>query len=258
MNDDLRCAGIYAIRHSASGKVYVGQSQNVRKRIQEHSLLRKGCTYLRNALKRYGWEAFEIVILERVDDLALLNEREQYWIDTLHACDHELGYNLNPTAGSRRGAKHSPETKAKMSARNVSDETKAKLRAANLGKKCDESVRAKMSASGKGKKHSPEHVEKVAAATRGRTATAEEKAKNRAKGLGIHPSLETRAKMSAAHLARHHTVERTAILLEYIKSHPRARWQDVINDTGMSDTAVRHILNGLGWHKQQRGCWAQV
>jgi group I intron endonuclease len=106
--NDLNCAGIYAIKHVVSGKVYIGQSVNIAKRIKSHRKEAE-CTYLRNAIKCYGWDAFEVCVLEKIDDVASLNEREQYWMDTMQSYNHSRGYNIATKAGSHGRAPLSPE-----------------------------------------------------------------------------------------------------------------------------------------------------
>ena len=56
---------------------------------------------LQNAWNKYGDESFIFIIIERVDDLEHLTEREQYWIDEWKS--YECGYNLRPIADSSWG-----------------------------------------------------------------------------------------------------------------------------------------------------------
>jgi group I intron endonuclease len=79
-----------------------------------------------NAIKKYGWDAFEIEWYECLNDY--LNDHEEFWVEilgTLTPC----GYNLMGGGGS--GGKRSEETKRKMSESHlgkiVSDETRKKL-----------------------------------------------------------------------------------------------------------------------------------
>lgn len=89
-----------------NGKRYVGQAQNIEKRLKDH--FRKSSNpHLRNSLEKYGEDNFETSILEKVIDLAKLDEREQYWIDS-YLWD-EL-YNIAPFAGSVRGVERSPDS----------------------------------------------------------------------------------------------------------------------------------------------------
>lgn len=86
--------GIYYIRHIVSRKVYIGSSNNIKKRIQHHiSELRKNKhknNYLQNAYNKYGEESFEFGIVELCEDLI---KNEQYWLNILPNL-----YNINPRA----------------------------------------------------------------------------------------------------------------------------------------------------------------
>lgn len=172
---DWQFAGIYGIRHIESQKIYVGQSQNIARRIVRHHHMCHN-PYLRRAIAKHGWDAFEEVILERVDDLALLNEREQYWIDLYDATNPEKGYNLSPTAGSTRGLHLSDEARAKRSASrkgvSFSPEHCAALRAANNRPE----VKAKNSAAQKIIQNLPDVRAAKSAALRGVPLTPEHRA----------------------------------------------------------------------------------
>jgi len=102
-------AGVYAIRNTVSGRVYVGSSQNIQRRWNAHRhQLRQGTHHaviLQRSWERHGEAAFVFVILERVDDLDTMWIREQHWIDLLKAHGGKDGCNGYPTAGSPRGHK---------------------------------------------------------------------------------------------------------------------------------------------------------
>jgi group I intron endonuclease len=132
MNENWRSwkfAGIYAIQNTINNKIYIGQSKNITKRIYGHKSFsqigRK--QHLYNAINKYGWDAFRIVLLEKVDNIFELNEREQYWISFYNATDHSVGYNTRSFSDlkrnnitkikitiPRKGRRHSEETRIKM------------------------------------------------------------------------------------------------------------------------------------------------
>ena len=88
---------IYVIEHTASGKQYVGQTLSHRKnrsryrpfgadgRFRDHiseainNTKKKQCTYLNNAIRLYGAEAFTVKVIETCER-ALLNTRECHFI----------------------------------------------------------------------------------------------------------------------------------------------------------------------------------
>ncbi len=134
--------GVYAIIHTASGRVYVGSALDVETRWfghrfelarqQHHSI------YLQRAWKKYGPKAFTWRLLERVESVADLLPTEQKWIDHLQACDRKHGFNMAPTAGNSHGFRHSQESIEKMRAAHRghthTEATKAQMRASNLRK----------------------------------------------------------------------------------------------------------------------------
>lgn len=99
--------GIYLIKNSVNGKVYVGQSRNIRQRIDHHFAPSQGTRHrnpLYFAMAKYGRQAFEWSVLEELpDDLPVLTDREQYWMDLYQSLDRKFGYNLIPADLSRRG-----------------------------------------------------------------------------------------------------------------------------------------------------------
>lgn len=70
--------GIYKITKKQNGKSYIGQSNNIERRFQEHRT--KGKTSripVDRAIEKYGVEAFTYEIVEECS-LNELNNREQY------------------------------------------------------------------------------------------------------------------------------------------------------------------------------------
>ena len=76
-------AGIYVIKNSINGKIYVGKSKNCYKRLHQHltDIRTDNRNYnenphLLNAFKKYGEENFECYILERIneEDVTLLEK----------------------------------------------------------------------------------------------------------------------------------------------------------------------------------------
>ena len=220
-------AFIYALVDPRTREVrYVGKSVYPRKRLRAH--VAAGDLASENARDRWigGLRFFdlapELLLLEEAEDWG---EAERRWVALFRAIGCRLA---NATDGGetwvdRTGAKHSPETCAKISAsqlgRKLSPETRAKMRAASLGKpKTPEHAariaiaqrgktilpeqRAKTSATLRGRKHTPETRAKMSAAKLGRKLSPEHVAKI-ARGTGWTHSPETRAKISATMRARH-------------------------------------------------------
>lgn len=94
--------GIYMIKNKYTGQMYIGQSNNILRRWSEHCRSKdKGCSYIDNAINKYGKNAFIFLIIEDVSDIALLNEREQYWIKFYNTYLDDFHYNLTPGGESR-------------------------------------------------------------------------------------------------------------------------------------------------------------
>lgn len=114
-------SGIYYIRHTESGKTYVGSAVNIARRWKGHRCTLRTAkhsnSYLQAAWAKYGEDAFEWGVLERVDDPRRLIEREQHWIDLLETSKREHGYNICKVAGNSLGRKASLETRLKHAER---------------------------------------------------------------------------------------------------------------------------------------------
>lgn len=104
---------IYKIT-SPSGKVYIGQTIDINKRIAHYKTMNcRQQPKLYNSIKKYGWNAHVFEILEEINNEYIkfwLNLQEIYWIDFYHSCID----GLNCTTGGE-GSNHSQETKQKIS-----------------------------------------------------------------------------------------------------------------------------------------------
>ena len=69
--------GIYKITKKIDGKSYIGQSNDIQRRFNEHKT-KKGLI-IDQAIQKYGVSAFNFEILEECS-LEELNSREKYWI----------------------------------------------------------------------------------------------------------------------------------------------------------------------------------
>ena len=104
-------AGIYIIINTNDGKVYIGQSTNVKRRINEHrKLLQKGKhknAYIQEAFKA---DPNNIVfdVLEKCEK-SELDERERYWINYFDSTNRNNGYNLED--GGHKGNKWCKESR---------------------------------------------------------------------------------------------------------------------------------------------------
>lgn len=120
---DWRWCGIYKITNKISGKSYVGQAVDIRKRLVAHVSASKRESHLPiyRAINKYGIDNFEVTILVIINTFGKtqdeikkeLNAQETFYIH-LHNT-YENGYNATPGGDSGRlGFKHSEETIEKL------------------------------------------------------------------------------------------------------------------------------------------------
>ena len=170
-------SGIYKITHIDTGKIYIGQSCNLKGRQRSHKSIKKNHNnYLSNAIHKYGWNSFKFEVLmyaEGIDYLNLLEEKAIKVFD----CLSPNGFNI------RAGGNKSPisdESKAKMSARKKQDiaagkcprpmnmtgfkhspETIAHLKKVHKGKQFSKATKEKLKEAAKIRWQNPEYREKV-------------------------------------------------------------------------------------------------
>lgn len=178
-----RICGVYRITCTATGKVYIGSSNHIKRRWHGHrSQLRRNVhsiPALQAEWNRHGEEAFIFEVIEMCLD-ALRTDREDYWIRHYHAADSAYGYNIAPSAVDL--SIKSDETRAKLAAasRNKSPEHRAKISAANSRRQWSDESRAKVSASLTGKRLSAETRAKMSATRTGKVFPPEQIANMRA------------------------------------------------------------------------------
>lgn len=155
MKDRYSFSGVYSIINKKNEKMYIGSSYNIYKRVQKHlSDMEKNKHinhHLMSSFKIYGIENFKVSILCECDKLDLLIF-EDYYINKYQSYINKNGYNqtttsysplgychtqeskevmrmkklgrkltqdhVNKIIGSRKGYKHSEETKNKISIKN--------------------------------------------------------------------------------------------------------------------------------------------
>ena len=91
--------GIYKITKKENGKSYIGQSNDIERRFQEHKS--KTDIPIELAIQKYGINAFDFDVIEKCS-LDKLDEREIYWISYYNTFKG-FGYNCNSGGGNNRG-----------------------------------------------------------------------------------------------------------------------------------------------------------
>lgn len=177
-------SGIYQIRNTANGKVYVGSTQRFNKRWGQHkSRLRKGThhsRHLQSAWTKHGEAAF---VFEPIITCApsMLIWYEQQFLEQMTPA-----YNVSSVAGSCRGILRTNEQKVKISAtlsgrkhslerianiragHTYSAEWREKLRSAKLGTKQSVSTCEKKRQAMLGRTFSADSLRKMSEAQKGR------------------------------------------------------------------------------------------
>lgn len=234
----MQICGIYAIENLINGKVYIGQSVDIKKRFREHKYHFKTnnhCNnYLQNAWNKYGEENFSFEIIEQCSEEEL-RPKEIFYIEEYRKIIEV--YNLTNGGDGTKGYNHTEESKKKMSeyhkgkhegennnfyGKKHTKETKEKISKVCKGKPGTMTGRAhteyskkKMSKSrkgiltwNKGIPHTEETKEKISLANKGKPSPMKGKPSwNKGKTL----SKETRKKMSEAAKKREEMKKRSTI-----------------------------------------------
>ena len=79
---------------SPSGKKYIGKTKtSLKERAKNNAKGYKGCPAFYNAIQKYGWENFEVEILEEVP-LDVIDDAEVEYILLYDTSNKEIGYNI--------------------------------------------------------------------------------------------------------------------------------------------------------------------
>lgn len=125
MNGDIfmKTGLIYAHINKINGHMYIGQTTlSLEDRAGKDGVRYLDCPIFGKAIRKYGWDMFDHVVLE--DDVPVdeLDQRESYWISAYHTCiqdpEYISGYNVS-LGGSGKKTATSEETKEKISKANT-------------------------------------------------------------------------------------------------------------------------------------------
>lgn len=201
MEDELTGV-IYKIT-SPNNKVYIGQTINFEQRCRKYKYQAfKGQIKLWNNCQKYLWNPINTIEIIEICRRDILDERERYWINEYNS--YIDGLNADLGGKTRKGFKHSEQTKEKLRKANLgkkhSDETRKKM--SEIGKNKSDETKKKMSESHKGKKITDEHKKLISVSNTGRKLTDEQKEKiskaniGNKKMLGKTHNDETKKKIS--------------------------------------------------------------
>lgn len=145
---------------SPNGKIYIGQTINFKKRFRKYKCgAFNGQIKLWNNCQKYNWNPIDYVYIIETCLIDELDDREIYWIDKYDS--YLNGLNCNLGGKTRKGFKHSEETKEKLRGYKHTDESKEKIRLVNIGRIVSEETKEKLRLSNTGRKHSEETINKI-------------------------------------------------------------------------------------------------
>ena len=174
-------------RNKTNQKVYIGQTAQLPNKRWKNGNGYKRHQYFYNAIQKYGWDGFDHLILETVENQSQANEREYFYIQQYKANDPNYGYNIlsggSSSAGKNNpmyGRKHTTMAKKKISdvALNRSEDTHKKMSEAAKrrvlrdgapfeGKHLSEEAKEKLRQVDKSYTQTPEYREKMSLAVSG-------------------------------------------------------------------------------------------
>jgi group I intron endonuclease len=221
-------AGIYRITHLATGRIYIGQSGNLSRRLHSYKTSGgsgNGKSVIKRAIQKYGWGSFSWEVLLYAKDQEYLNLIETRVI-AAYGSQVPVGFNIE--AGGLN-APMSDESRAKLSAAKtglrLSEATKDKLRVtsaqmwANKTPEQRAHTSAMLSAALKGRTHKEDRKEKLSEVRKAMFASGELAPTPGFKGR--KHSAETKEKMRLARTGRRHTMEDK----EKMRLQALERWQ---------------------------------
>jgi group I intron endonuclease len=210
--------GIYIIINKRNGKKYIGASNNVLRRFMEHKApknVETSTNVLCKSFRRYGVDSFNFILLEWLDDINKLPEREKFWIKKLNP-----EYNMNEGGLGNVGHKVSAYVRKVISEKSkeqwdrlslkdkkeriknnltgrsknffMTEEMKQKLRICNLGKKQSKETILKRSVSmRKAMKGNTNSNKKIGAFKKGILIKEFDSSKIASEFINVHPSCIT-------------------------------------------------------------------
>lgn len=110
---------VYKITNLINDKIYIGKASDIRKRWNAHKTAArlqdpKDFTIIHRALRKYGFDNFQIEELSNHETEKEALEQEIYIIEKLQSRNRNVGYNITAGGEGTTGLKLSQESKNKM------------------------------------------------------------------------------------------------------------------------------------------------
>lgn len=143
--------GIYKIT-SPSGKIYIGQTWNFKRRLYEYKTSCKKQVQIFNSISKYGFENHKFELVHELPEDTNQEILDQYEIFYYNHYK-ELKFRMLNSREPGKGGKLTKETKKKLSIAHIgmrhSEETKTKIKNSATGRKFSEETKIKISISQK-------------------------------------------------------------------------------------------------------------
>lgn len=98
---------VYKIENNINHKIYIGQTNNLERRIKEHRHDKRMNHPIYNAIHKYGWENFSVETLYFGEDY---NTKEKEYIKLYRSNEKEFGYNIQ-NGGQDSSGENNPKSK---------------------------------------------------------------------------------------------------------------------------------------------------
>lgn len=182
---------VYLITNRVNGKRYVGITcRGYQERFKEHvnEAMNGSTTILHNAIRKYGVDKFDLMILESNIEDTDIGNKEQYYIELYNTFySSGIGYNMTEGGGGMSGYRHTEEAKQK-----ISDSLKGRKYSEIRNKKIQEAMT--------GREYKPEWREALSQSRLGRFKG------NENPFYGKQHSEETKKRVSEAN-TKHHVLQ---------------------------------------------------
>ena len=85
---------VYIHKNKINGKVYIGQTNNIKRRWKGNGSQYKTSPHFWNAIEKYGWNNFEHIVIKNNLNADQADLWEKYYIKQYNATDSQCGYNI--------------------------------------------------------------------------------------------------------------------------------------------------------------------
>lgn len=106
---------VYCFTNKINSKKYIGLTSNIQQRYKQHKSTRNRCPVFSNAIKKYGFESFDFLILK---DSLTKEDANLFEIQFIKELNSLVPNGYNRTNGGNSSSRHTEESKRKISEKN--------------------------------------------------------------------------------------------------------------------------------------------